>query len=152
MSSKPPDHDPGYSPPAQGTRHSGAGGAATRQDRRLSRVFCSGLPHRGRSGTESRLGRVEELLKTEGVAVVDVIQPMWDAKTRTNELLFLKTDSHLDPSGLAVAADVIAVRANEILGEATLPHLSQNPFSSVTEPASLCNAHLCPAINERCSI
>jgi hypothetical protein len=71
--------------------------------------------------------RLGESLKAEGVTVVDVIQAMWDAKARTNELLFLKMDSHWSPTGLAVAADTIAEAAKKIIGRA-----SNSPFSTET--------------------
>jgi SGNH hydrolase-like domain, acetyltransferase AlgX len=69
----------------------------------------------------------EDLLRGEGVSVVDVIHPLWDAKGRMNKLLFLKTDSHWSPTGLAVAADAMAAAAEPILGKATVSPFSAEP-------------------------
>jgi hypothetical protein len=60
----------------------------------------------------------EALLKAEGISLVDLYRPFWEAKGRTAYPVYLKTDSHWSPDGLAVAADEIAARAAAILGPA----------------------------------
>jgi alginate O-acetyltransferase complex protein AlgJ len=68
------------------------------------------------------MARWKELLKAEGVPVVDLARPLWEAKSRSSHPLYLKIDSHWSPDGMAVAADAIAARAAELLGP--VPRLS----------------------------
>jgi alginate O-acetyltransferase complex protein AlgJ len=60
--------------------------------------------------------RWKDLLEAEGIPVVELAGPLWEAKGRSANLLYLKTDSHWSPDGLAVAADAIAARSLKALG------------------------------------
>jgi hypothetical protein len=62
----------------------------------------------------------EDQLRSEGVNVVDVVRPLWDAKSETDKLLCLKIDSHWSPTGLAVAADAIAAAAEREIGKVAI--------------------------------
>jgi alginate O-acetyltransferase complex protein AlgJ len=64
--------------------------------------------------------RWKKLLEAEGVPVVDLARPLWEAKGKAG-LLYLKTDSHWSPDGLAVAADAIADRVREAGALGPLP-------------------------------
>ncbi len=81
--------------------------------------YAPGYPAAAGPAENRDLPRWRELLAAEGVPVVDLARPLWEAKARSGEPLFLKADSHWSPRGLAVAADVIAARAREVLGPPT---------------------------------
>lgn len=78
--------------------------------------YASGYPPDAGPAENRDEAHWKELLESEGIAVVDLSRPLWEAKARSDRLLYLKTDSHWSPAGLAVAADVIAARAWEALG------------------------------------
>ncbi len=80
--------------------------------------YAPGYPLSAGPAQNRDMARWEKLLEAEGVSVLDLARPMWEAKSRTDTLLFLKTDSHWSPEGVSVAADSIAARAAEILGPA----------------------------------
>jgi alginate O-acetyltransferase complex protein AlgJ len=61
-------------------------------------------------------------LQRDGIDVVDLYQPLWEAKEQSSELLYLKVDSHWAPAGIGVAADVIAARANTFVRPAPSRH------------------------------
>jgi alginate O-acetyltransferase complex protein AlgJ len=85
--------------------------------------FGPGYPLARGPAMNRDLERWMELLRADGVNVVDVFHPLWEAKRQRADFLYLKTDSHWAPSGLAVTTDAIARAAEGILGKA-----SASPF------------------------
>jgi hypothetical protein len=87
--------------------------------------FVPGYPLARGPAMNRDLQRWMELLRADGVDVVDVFHPLWQAKGHAADFLFLKTDSHWAPSGLVLATDTIAAAAEGILGKA-----SASPFAA----------------------
>jgi hypothetical protein len=90
--------------------------------------YAPGYPLAEGPADNRDMGRWKQLLLDEGIPLVDLSPTMWAAKDGADHLLYLRTDSHWSPTGLAVAADAIAVRAAEVVGPAP-----PSPFSTEQE-------------------